>query len=633
MKRWVLRLSVFVVALAIAFLAPIQALAQDTNSQQFETSLETIYDVQDSGTTSVKHSFSARNLQPTTYLKEYTLSTNFPNLQNVKAESNKQDLSPQVSTDGNKTIIKVSFPDQVVGQNKVRQFSVSYDIPNMAVVAGQVLEVQIPPIVSQEPYKQHTVILKTPLRFGRAIRMNPPSSAVILENNQIITTLDQTEPTPISAYFGDRQVFSMTLRYNLENNGSAKSIAQIALPPDTSFQKVNYVSLDPYPNEIKQDVDGNWIGTYELNPNSATSVYLTANVLVTLDPMPDVPVLQPQSFHTKEAKYWETNSSEIKKAMEGKSSIEDLYQYVVKSLNYSYDIVNDSAINRRLGAVESLKKPNAAVCQEFTDTFIALARAAGTPARRLTGYAYTQNPSLRPVNLDQDILHAWPEYFDTEKNLWHPVDPTWESTTGGIDYFNNFDLNHVVFAINGESSTTPYPAGSYKGSDLNTKDVEVGFANSFPPVEANLSIEFQPQKAVAYNIPGRYDLVIINNTGQAWYDVSVELQTDDSGIELQPAQVTLPVILPFEHHRVPLAMYQQNWRPNASTTVNYTYVIREQTTKDNQGSAELQTAPEWGKLVTSRNIFIAVGGCAAILILGAGGLLVLGRRRKRSVRR
>lgn len=635
MKKWLLLLSAVVVGCFGMIRATAIAKAQNAQpSQQFETNLETVYDVQDSGTTKVKHTFSVRNLQPTIYLKEYTLTTSFPNLQNVSAESNKQTLIPKVTTEKNKTLLNITFPDQVVGQNKVRQFSVSYDIPNMAIVAGQVLEVQIPPIISPDPYKQHNVILKTPLRFGRAIRMTPKANNVILENQQIITTINQTDPKPISAYFGDRQVYAMTLRYNLENNSSSQNIAQIALPPDTSFQKINYISLDPYPNEFKRDVDGNWIGTYQLTPNSATAVYLTAQVLVTLDPMSSFPVIQPQSFHTEEAKYWETTNAEIRKVIQDKNSIEDLYKYVVNTLTYSYDIVNTDVINERLGAVESLRQPTQAVCQEFTDTFITLARAAGTPARRLTGYAYTQNPSLRPVSLETDVLHAWPEYYNSEEKLWHPVDPTWESTTGGIDYFNQFDLNHVVFAINGESSTIPYPAGAYKGSDLTTKDVVVLFADTFPTITPNIAIEAQPEKFVTNNVPGKYSLVVVNNTGQAWYDVTVTLQTDSAEVEIVPnSELHIPALLPFQRYRVPVSLYQQNNQFNSNILVNYSYGIKDQTISDNQGSFNLTAAPGWFRYLNEQNLLITVGGLAAVTLIGTGGVLVFRRRRKRPVRR
>ncbi len=75
---------------------------------------------------------------------------------------------------------------------------------------------------------------------------------------------------------------------------------------------------------------------------------------------------------------------------------------------------------------------------------------------------------------------------DSEKG-WVQIDPTWENTTKGVDYFNSFDLNHIAFVLKGRSSLTPYPAGAYKGIDENTRDVVVNFISHEPKILANLN--------------------------------------------------------------------------------------------------------------------------------------------------
>ncbi|PIY79816.1 MAG: hypothetical protein COY81_00535 [Candidatus Pacebacteria bacterium CG_4_10_14_0_8_um_filter_43_12] len=597
----------------------------------FETTLETTYVVSDSGTTQVTHSFSVKNLQPTTYLKEYTLSTNFPQLQNVTASSNNQDITATVAHSQAKSVVGISFPDQVVGQGKVRQFKVQYEIPNMVTVAGQVLEAQIPPLTSPNPYKSHTVILKTPLRFGRAVRVKPEPASINLENQQLVTTFNETNPQTISAFFGDTQIYSMTLRYNLENNTSSPNLAQIALPPDTSFQRVSYYSLDPPTTDIKRDEDGNWLATYQLAPNTAQTVHLQADIQVTLDPNSLVPMIEPTSSLTAEKKYWETSNSAIQKVIQNKQSVGDLYQFVLQTLSYSYDKVKQNVITNRLGAVGALANPNQAVCQEFTDLFITLTRAKGIPARRLTGYAYTQNSALRPLSLEADVLHAWPEYFDSENKLWRPVDPTWESTTGGVDYFTQFDLNHVVFAINGKSSTTPYPAGSYKGTDLNTKDVEVTFATSFPKLKPDLSITTKPVKTFGLSIPGKNSLMIINTTGQAWYDLTLTFKSADSNLTLGQTQVFLPVILPFQLIELPFDTMSTNWQAS-QVAVSYNFSVKD-SQDSHEGSISVQSGPPIVKYLTEQNLSIGLVIGGAVGIFGTGSLLVFRPRRKRSLRR
>ena len=86
---------------------------------------------------------------------------------------------------------------------------------------------------------------------------------------------------------------------------------------------------------------------------------------------------------------------------------------------------------------------------EFTDLFIAIAREKGIYSREIQGYGFSLDQKLQPLSLSSDILHAWPEYYDTKTESWIAVDPTWENTSG-INYFSSFDLNHIVFVIHGK---------------------------------------------------------------------------------------------------------------------------------------------------------------------------------------
>ncbi len=64
------------------------------------------------------------------------------------------------------------------------------------------------------------------------------------------------------------------------------------------------------------------------------------------------------------------------------------------------------------------------------------------PLRKTIGFG--------PLSLIADVLHAWPEYYDQQQNVWVAIDPTWADTTGGIDYFSKLDLRHLTFAIQGQ---------------------------------------------------------------------------------------------------------------------------------------------------------------------------------------
>ena len=180
---------------------------------------------------------------------------------------------------------------------------------------------------------------------------------------------------------------------------------------------------------------------------------------------------------------------------------------------------------------------------EFTDLFIALARAAGIPAREINGYAYTENPELQPLSLVADVLHSWPEYWDSSQKVWRPVDPTWEDTTGGIDYFDKFDLSHVTFVIHGKNTNYPYPAGSYKNPQSLQKDVLAQFG-----VLPDLKVSQINTEVVTNGIdkpfsPLKRTIKVYNSGPVAYYNVPVNINTRNA--LATPSSSVLPFLAPF----------------------------------------------------------------------------------------
>ena len=161
-------------------------------------------------------------------------------------------------------------------------------------------------------------------------------------------------------------------------------------------------------------------------------IVLDTKIAVELAPRKQPESKENLNKYLKNDKYWEiTNKKIADKAKELKTP-HDVYKFVADTLKYDYSRVDLE--KPRLGALQTLENPSSAVCLEFTDLFIALARSAGIPAREVDGYAYTQNSKDRPVSLVKDILHAWPEYYDFDKETWIMIDPTWANTTGGMDF-------------------------------------------------------------------------------------------------------------------------------------------------------------------------------------------------------
>ncbi|MEK7106204.1 MAG: transglutaminase-like domain-containing protein, partial [Patescibacteria group bacterium] len=256
------------------------------------------------------------------------------------------------------------------------------------------------------------------------------------------------------------------------------------------------------------------------------------------------------SRYLSERPYWEVSDSLIVDLAQKYKTPEDIYTYVSTALSYDYSRV--SLGTERYGAVGSLESQKSALCNEFTDLFIAIARASGIPARRVVGYGYTTNPKIRPLSLIVDVLHTWPEYYDEKKSLWISIDTTWANTTGGIDYFNKLDFSHIAFAINGISSTEPKSAGMYKDTSIASKDVVVSLSEEKPEsVESSvLALSFRLPKQVLSGSRVQGFLEVRNSSGLSADIEGVKIESTSHLVSLSHSVTDIP---PFGTITIPLS--------------------------------------------------------------------------------
>jgi hypothetical protein len=594
--------------------------------EDFWVDLSTNYTVQETGLTQVEHKFTVTNKTPEFFISKYSLQLSSNQINDVVVTVGSKVISTEITKNGNQTGVTFSFPDKVVGEGKQLNFTVAYTNPDLAQINGQVLELSIPPLAKPDSYRNYQVNLKTPIRFGSANRVTPEPVKTAISPAGLSATFDHAANKGIVAIYGHEQFFQLDLSYHLDNPGDQPILSQISLPPDTPFQRMTYQSLSPLPTSMKQDIDGNWLAWYRLAGHEAIEVTAQAIAHLTLSQNKAVPISQPSAVHLQSEEYWQLGNSELKKVAATHQTPTDIYAFTVDTLSYTTaDITQELS---RLGAVETLQNPLLATCQEYADLFIALARINKIPARRLVGYAQTKNRTLRPIGLAGDVLHAWPEYYDDVTSTWQSVDPTWGDTTGGVDYLHQFDLNHIVFAINGQSSVLPYPVGSYKPGEKPQQAIKVSFATSAPVTEPNLSATLKPKKWGPFQIPGFYDLTLTNHTGVAWYDLSLKADLAEASLLTDPELPT--ALLPYQNLQTTITAYNKNWQWPSQQDLTIDILLGTQTSA--QLSQTAYVISTFGLSYTAFS-YLAMGIGLVIGTGLAGSLLFLGRRRPHSVRR
>ncbi len=519
---------------------------------EFKTDVAVEYKVQENGITQVNNRIKLENLYTDLYVTSYSLILDHINPGNIRAYDSQDDLKTETEKTGSQTKIVVFFADAVVGKGKVREFNIAYNDSEIATRTGEVWEITIPKLAADSAFATYTLSFSVPVSFGQEAYLSPAPNKKEFNGGRRFYTFAKNSltQTGITAAYGEFQIFSFNFIYHLENPMIKPGDVDIAVPPDTSLQKVYYTVFQPKPVNLHSDSDGNWLATYTLKARERTDITVKGYVQIFAGPRPFAQPSQPTlASNLKASNYWQITDPAIVNLASQYKTPKEIYDFVSTYLTYDTDRAKPNAA--RLGAVEALKNPRSAICTEFTDLFIALARAAGIPAREINGFAYTQNPKIQPLSLVSDVLHAWPEYWDRAKNNWVAIDPTWGATTGGVDFFTKLDLRHFTFVIHGLDPQKPYPPGSYKLGPNPQKDVFVNFAQL--PEDRLAKAEISYNKSGPLPFRHQKVSVVVKNTGAAaFYNLDVLVSFDGSPQETKKIEVLPPfasfsfdILVPF----------------------------------------------------------------------------------------
>lgn len=486
MKRIIQIILVFILFLLFAY--PIFA------AGDFSTDYNVLYSIQPSSDTKVSINVVMTNLSNNFYASSYDIAVGFSDIRNIKASDNGGSITPIVTKNDLGSKIEVPFNEQVLGLGRKLNFNITFDTKEIAQNLNNVWDVNIPGISNENDFSNFSVTVNYPISLGKPTFLKPnlPNALSNANENSMKFTKEELGSSGISMAFGNFQNYDFNLTYHLENKNLFATRTEIALPPTTNYQDVYINNILPKPENVYIDNDGNWLAQYTLKASKRLDIKVLGRAKIYLSPKKELLSKEDEKNYIKQQDFWETQNPKIQTLAKQLKTPDAIYKYVVDNLKYDFSRVESG--NPRAGAAQSLQNPTSAVCLEFTDLFVALARANGIPARAINGFAYTDNSASRPLSLLKDVLHAWPQYYDFDQQKWIMVDPTWENTTNGVDYFNTLDFDHFAFVINGTSSTYPVPAGGYKFSNnLNTKDVDVVITKSFTPkgaiLEPTINIE------------------------------------------------------------------------------------------------------------------------------------------------
>lgn len=549
------KLSIFLVCLIFTIIIPPPQSVKA--AENFVTDYDVKYTVKNDGVTRADMKVALTNsTSDYYYASSYKIELGFDDISNVTAFDLGGALKPVVEKTPNGYTLELVFNKKIVGVGNKQEFTITFDTSDVAQKIGKIWEINIPGIEDEKAFYSFNVNLIVPSGFGRPVYIKPEQT-----DEKLHFTKDELSKSGISLAYGSEQQYSFNLKYHLQNKNLFPIRTEIAIPTDTNYQDVFLTSIIPEPVSVKKDIDGNYLAEYELNPAQKLEVTVVGVANIFLTPRPESISDSQLAQFIKEKPYWQISNNKIKELAKIHNTPESIYQYVIETLDYDFSRVTNST--NRLGAVGVLEQPSTAVCLEFTDLFITIARAAGIPAREVDGYAYTENSRQRPLSLVTDILHAWPEYYDRDKQTWIMIDPTWADTTNGVDYFHVLDFDHFAFIKKGESSSYPIPAGGYKIiGDKEKKDILIAASEIEINTENILQVRSLDTDSYIAGFPIEGSITIFNKGPDVLNNEEITLQSSD----LTPSIQTIDTgeLLPYQQKEVKFRYNKKSFLTNQS---------------------------------------------------------------------
>ncbi len=599
-------IKIFLILLLLIFYPVSHGFAQEKEDSKdyFTVTASSLYQVVSSSATHVIQEISIVNKKEFFYAPSYAITLHTKSISNIAARNDAGAIPFTLKEgEGGSKTIEITFSEKIVGVGKANNFTFSYDSSDFTHKIGNILTIQIPALSGSQTFDSYTAAVNVPNEFGTPSIIKPNVSYEKKGNTYIFSNGQLTKG--IEMIFGEYQLYKFKLSYHLENNNVFPVTTELALPPNTSYQEVVVESVTPKPKKVYRDIDKNTLATYLLPPKTTTHVVAEVLVKVRNSPTQEILSESQRKIYVKPQKYWEVEDAEIQKIAKELKTPSAIYDYVVKTL--SYETKKANLENVRQGAKKALANPLYAVCLEFTDLFISLARAADIPARSVEGYAYTDDSQDKPLSLFEDVLHAWPEYYDDNKKAWVMVDPTWGNTTGGIDYFNSLDFDHVAFVINGEKSSYPVPAGGYKTED-DTKDITVSYPDSVTFIKNQKTQVSGSFSSFTNNgvIDGKIKLINLGNSESKSQKADIYLD------QKRAIAITFPELPPYGETEISISIPSQSSGILSSLTkFNHTITIHDESGQE-LFATKIKTFPFSQYYLIGGAIFI---GIIFILIL------------------
>ena len=471
-------------------------------------------------------------------------SINYPaDVSNLSASKSGSTLNTTVTYDGSYSTITVNFNRLLFGSGSTINWTLSFDITGGVEISGLLRYFYVTGFEPDEQTRSYTVNVEVPDSYGQLNFISSRDYTSSDHTGYTRYTFESEEHglSPASMIFGEFQAYDFSYSYFVDPTASL----EFEIPSDRYNQRILFDNVEPPPASTTRDTDGNYIVKYTPDTLAGSNkIRISGISLVYQSNSEKLKVLMDDqsinlSDYLKTDEFWESDNPVIQgKATQLTSTLttntskaEAIYTFVIDTLVYDKNVNLNT--HERKGAAVSIVSPEGSVCQEYTDLFIALARASGVPAREVAGYAEDVRSNSSSLT-----LHSWVEFWD-EENGWTMADPTWGDSSGG-DYFGKVGSDHFVMLTRGTNSIEPAIVASFTRTPSSETGISIEAASVAPTITVGATAKAEQQNnlpSVQFTLTNTGNVALVLEKAEAIVSNST-FSTDSS--ETANTYVALP---------------------------------------------------------------------------------------------
>lgn len=562
------KLWFFIILVCLFWIKPVWA----QSSSLIQTKYQDHYTVNQNRNLTVRKQIELTNLHDDLYVSQYQLSFhNFDQLTGLEVFEDGERAVFSQSNQAKQTTVTIDFQQPAIGLNRGKTIVLQYELTNYVNQSGVYQELLLP--LSQESKDENLLDYEVKLTVPKdfvALGISKPRVKKLDSQNFVWPQAQDLNVKALYISFSDKAYYQVDFIYNLFNQAPYDQVLVAALIPDGTFQKAYLQNIVPEPEQVSIDADGNLLAHYRVKAKQGLKINYSG--VVELSSIPRTEMGAYQEFflpklttrYLTQENYWAVGKETVAQAsLQDLTNSKAIYNYVVNHLEYSFERLNSDL--KRQGAQWAWSNPKHAVCMEYTDLFIALAREKGIPSRGVVGYGITEDDQLMPLSFLGDVLHAWPEYFDPARGLWLAIDPTWEDTSG-LDYFTSLDLSHIAFVYHGKNPDSPLPPGVYK-QNLQDKEIAIKPIKKAPIVNNQWQITWPKTLRFSRNSDHNLITILKAKTNVINYQLKVALQ-DKSSQQIIASQ-TVSAMAPLSTQSLEWTLAKDKLTPGSGQTLQF----------------------------------------------------------------